>query len=350
MKLVMTLLVRDEVDVVEAHLAFHLNTGVDFVVATDHESLDGTTDILERYVREGYVRRIPEQGPMQEVAWRTRMARLAVAEHGADWVINADADQFWWPRGGDLRDVVAAVPGRFGAIRAVDRVFVPRPPDGRHFAERMTHRLSARAPINAPASTYRPLARVIHRGHPGVVVSLGNHSISGAPLETLEHWHPIEVLHFPWRSPEQMARKARHFVQAGPRHSTGYHTRAYRAVTEERFEAHFAELAVTDDELGRGYGEGVIVADTRVRDVLRTLCGATELREEGTAYRLEPGRSWPAPQVTAVDAAYAAEAAVLRDAEAVRSRRLLDDLEQRVRSLEARKRHARQRHPQASAI
>ena len=53
MKLVMTLLVRDEADIVDAQIAFHLDAGVDFVVATDNRSEDGTTEILERYAREG---------------------------------------------------------------------------------------------------------------------------------------------------------------------------------------------------------------------------------------------------------------------------------------------------------
>ncbi len=42
MKLVMTLRARDEADVVDAQIAFHLNAGVDFVVATEHRSQDGT--------------------------------------------------------------------------------------------------------------------------------------------------------------------------------------------------------------------------------------------------------------------------------------------------------------------
>lgn len=38
MKLVMTLLVRNEADVIETNLEYHLAQGVDFVIVTDHGS------------------------------------------------------------------------------------------------------------------------------------------------------------------------------------------------------------------------------------------------------------------------------------------------------------------------
>ena len=100
MTLVMTLLARDEIDIVEAWLAFHLNAGADLVIATDNRSVDGTTEVLERYARAGHVHLIREPGEdLRQNEWVTRMARLAATDYGADWVINSDADEFWWPRG-----------------------------------------------------------------------------------------------------------------------------------------------------------------------------------------------------------------------------------------------------------
>ena len=39
------------------------------------------------------------------------MGRLAATEFGADWVIHSDADEFWWPRGESLKDVLDVDPG-----------------------------------------------------------------------------------------------------------------------------------------------------------------------------------------------------------------------------------------------
>ena len=123
----MTLLVRDEADVVDSHLAFHLNAGVDYVVATDHRSQDGTTEILDRYARDGRLHLIREEDvDYREVEWRTRMAQIVATELGADWVIHSDADEFWWPRGRDLKEVLAAIPAGYGLVRAFWRPFVLR--------------------------------------------------------------------------------------------------------------------------------------------------------------------------------------------------------------------------------
>ena len=49
MKIIMTLLVRDEEDVLRQNIDFHLSQGVDFIIATDNLSVDSTKDILKEY-------------------------------------------------------------------------------------------------------------------------------------------------------------------------------------------------------------------------------------------------------------------------------------------------------------
>jgi hypothetical protein len=338
MKIVLTVLARDEADVVDAQLAFHLNAGVDYVVATDNNSQDGTTEILEAYARDGILHLIrePAEG-LRQGEWVTRMARLAATDFGADWVINADADEFWWPRGRSLKEVLAAVPDRYGIVQAFWRSFVPRPDDGSFFAERMTARLSQHAPINDPTSFYRPLIKVAHRADPHVIVSRGNHALAGSAFRTLTTWHPIEVLHFPLRSRAQWVRKVELQGEAFTKHiersGTGYHLKGYDALQGGRIDEQHASLVVDDDAVARGVDKGTLVIDARLRDVLRTL------RRDGAArgFALPSERTQPLtlPRPSAADdIAYAVEAAALREAYAVRAQRQLDGLEQRLLSLE----------------
>jgi hypothetical protein len=325
MKLVVTVLARDEADIIDAHVRFHLNAGADLVIATDNNSKDGTTEILESYARDGVLRLIrePAEG-LRQGPWVTRMARLAASDFGADWVINSDADEFWWPRGGSLKEVLAAVPPRYGIVRGFWRSFVPRPDDGSFFAERMTARLAQHAPINDPTSFYRPVMKVAHRGDPHVTVARGNHALVDSRFATLTTWHPIEVLHFPLRSRAQWMRKVElqgdAFTKHIKRSGTGYHLKGYDALQSGRIEEQHGSLVIDDDALERGVTDGSLVIDTRLRDALRAV---------------RDGEPLTFPQPTyADDTAYAVEAAVLNEAYAVRAQRQLDALEQRLQSLE----------------
>jgi hypothetical protein len=335
MKLVMTLRARDEADVVDAQIAFHLNAGVDFIVATDHLSQDGTTEIFESYARDGHLHLIREQGrEMHEGDWATRMARLAASEFGADWVINSDADEFWWPRGGSLKEVLASVPTRYGVVRALLRQFVPRPDDGVFFADRMVARVSGSAPINDPNSLFRPNLKTIHRGDPGVTLSAGAHTLLDSHLIPLRGWYPVELLHFPIRSFEQCDRKYANLRAALGPSRNAYYDEVYRARQENRFAEFYDSIVIDDTGLERGLADGSLVLDTRLRDGLRALRG-----DDGRGFALplagESRLSFARPSVVD-DAAYAVDVAALGEADVVRVQRQLDTLEGRLRAMESR--------------
>jgi len=340
MKLVMTLLARDEADVIEAWLAFHLNAGADFVVATDNRSEDGTREVLERYEREGHVHLIREQGEdLRQNEWVTHMARLAATDFGADWVINSDADEFWWPRGASLSDVLAAVPARYGTVGGFLRTFGPPPDDeDGSFAEKMTVRFSALAPINDPASLFKPIRKIVHRAHPEIQVTRGNHALVDSPFAPLRGWYPIEVFHFPLRSHEQCERKARlqgtAFQKYVARAPTAYHANMFAALKSGKIAEYYDSLVLAESELQRGIGQGRLVVDTRLRDALRLL----RRPGAGQEYMLPsetPRLSFPIPSLVE-DAEYAVESAVLGEADVVRLQRRLDTLERRLLTLELR--------------
>src|SRR4051794_20611986 len=112
----MTLLVRDERDVIEANVRYHFSQGVDAIVVTDNGSVDGTREILDGLATEFPIHVIDEPShTYEQSAWVTRMARKA-AEDGADWVINSDADEFWTADRGDLRTAFAAVDAEAGSL------------------------------------------------------------------------------------------------------------------------------------------------------------------------------------------------------------------------------------------
>jgi len=130
------------------------------------------------------------------------MARLAATEFGADWVINAEPAEFWWPRGESLRTCSlrsTALHDRQGLRR---RSSLRR--KRRVFSERMTLRHSVEnEPGAAPSSVLRP----VHRADPNVVVHPDG-SVTVSRQVPLRAWYPLEVFQFTNTGvPERRARR-----------------------------------------------------------------------------------------------------------------------------------------------
>jgi len=278
MKLVMTLLVRDEEDILPAVIEYHLSRGVDFVIATDNRSVDGTPGILRKYERSGRLQYLFEAADdYSQHRWVTRMARLAFSEHRADWVINSDADEFWWPdEGGSIKDVLAKVPPEIAAV-SVPRVnFLPWQEDDGNtapFWERMIIR--ERRSLNALSEPLPP--KVCHRAGATVEVAQGNHdvSIDGVPLPSIET--PLRIFHFPLRSYQQLENKIAKGGAAYQRNTSlhpemgGTWRRLYKEHQAGGLLAWYEQQTIREPQLGRRIADGELVEDSRLRDYLRSL-------------------------------------------------------------------------------
>jgi hypothetical protein len=208
MKLVMTMLVKNEADIIDQNIDFHASQGVDHFIVMDHGSEDDTLAILARYRDRGILTLYQQDDPgYYQAEWVTAMAREAAVAHQADWVINNDADEFWWPSQGDLRQTLASLPDTVGGVH-ISRCNFPAivASDDQDFLARMIYR--DQQSVNVLG---QPLpSKFCHRGYDTIVVSQGNHDANDDALQSKIFFEGIEIFHFPVRSFDQFASKIRH--------------------------------------------------------------------------------------------------------------------------------------------
>jgi hypothetical protein len=270
--LVMTLLVRDEEDIIAANIDYHRSQGVDFFIVMDNLSTDGTAEILKSYERMGILHYILQpDDDYSQGRWVTAMARMASVRYGAKWVINNDADEFWWPvRDGYLRELLLNMPEAYNVVEARRHNFVPVTDASNVFYESMIYRQSDSVnPLGQPLSP-----KVCHRGLEDVVVDQGNHRVSGfEPLNVYPQG--IEILHFPFRTLRQYENK---IIKGGEayRRNTELHPetgctwrRMYETYRRQgRLPDHVRSQIKHAVEIEKELRNGFIVEDQRLRNYM----------------------------------------------------------------------------------
>jgi hypothetical protein len=236
-------------------------------------SVDATPAILREYERRGRLRYLVQRDDnYAQGRWVTEMARMAAVEFEADWVINNDADEFWWPPAGNLKSVLAEVPSDTMALEVPRRNFVPRNIEaGQCFAEVMTVRETRS--LNALGCPLQP--KVCHRAFPDVEIVQGNHAAlrGGIPLPTDRS--ALEILHFPVRSYGQFANK---IIKGGAAYNRNRDLPSgmgetwrmlYELWQQGRLPAYFDEQVFDEAAIEAGLRHGTLQIDKRLREALR---------------------------------------------------------------------------------
>ena len=274
-RIIMTLLCRDEEDIIGYNIAYHLAQGVDFVIATDNASRDRTPRLLERFVQRGQLHLIHQpELTHQQGKWVSRMARKAAVKFDADWVINNDADEFWLAEQGTVRDALEAVP-RDADCLEVPRVDMLPPRDtAERFYESMTVHQGGRPVLG---SSLEP--KVCHRAYSDIRVAQGNHFVlrGGARLAE-ERDHALRIVHYPLRSLDHLERRMRRGLMAlepnspmNPSSARRWRKLYRRHIEPGQAEAYYAERALSVEQIAAGIASGTLIRDTRIRDALRQL-------------------------------------------------------------------------------
>jgi hypothetical protein len=270
--LALTLVVRNEEDILAANLDYHLAQGVDVILALDHGSSDRTPEILRDFERTGQVRSFRDDIRADVQAQRVNhLLRIAAEEHGADWVIHCDADEFWMPAVGSLRDVFAVIPERYGYIQVARNNFLAMP-DDQPFHQRMVVR--HRRSVNPHGTRLEP--KVAQRPSAARAVAPGNHDLEAPVMDAAPDIGAVEVLHFQLRTFEQFERKV---VRNGVGHECN-HDRAPATGCDQlellamhrrgELRAYYDAEALDNERIERGLALGELVIDRRLQAFLST--------------------------------------------------------------------------------
>ncbi len=202
MKLVAISIVKNEVDIIEA-LARHTRTWVDHHLLFDHDSTDGTREILVALVREGLPLTIYHGSAVSksQQSRSNHLAQIAFETHGADWVLPLDADEFIVAvNRANLETQLAAGPND-QPVHLPLRNYVPTTADDAN-EPNPVHRLRHRQ--RGKERTMKVfIPRALGARH-DVTVGSGNHTVleGGQPIPSRalpDAW----LAHFPLRSPYQ---------------------------------------------------------------------------------------------------------------------------------------------------
>ena len=196
-------MVKDEADVV-VWTVIPMLASVDLVVVADNGSTDGTRDILSDLARRYPGQLVVVDEPRFAYLQAETMNRLAERVRDAAWIVPFDADELWQAPGSCcIADALRALPPAVQAVSAAVVDLVP-PPGGADpsdpFGPPRLHR---------PGSLWEQPgnSKVAWRPGPGRVLSQGSHRVEG--LMTPEPDGTLRVLHLPYRSLAQAARKVR---------------------------------------------------------------------------------------------------------------------------------------------
>jgi hypothetical protein len=271
----MTLLVRDEEDIIEENIEFHLLQGVDFFIVMDNNSRDKTKKILKRYEEQGVLKYyFKEDDIFKQEEWVTFMSKEATTVYNADWIINNDADEFWFPKyNKSLKEVFEGL-GRNKNLLVAERsnfIVIQNESSTPFYSTMIYKEILSKNPKGIRLSP-----KVAYKASSSIVVSHGNHGIDSGLERILPVSDLIDILHFPIRNTKQYENKIVNIGSGLYRNKK--HTNNVRALFYNKFQKDKLYLQDRFDLESYSYKEilmalnkGILIEDSRLKNILETL-------------------------------------------------------------------------------
>lgn len=277
----MSMMIRDEEDIIERNIRFHAAYGVDRFFIVNNASTDRTEDILLSLSKEYDItifQNDDTEGHLQG-EWMTKINNTALAT-GCDWVVNNDADEFWLPLQGNT--LKYGLKRRDGSIR-VERVNV-LPIEGKDSVYESNvvtfNSVNYNKALNfSQGYVNHNLTNVMHKVmtnlHGLIRVSGGNHGAKHiadalARRRYTRYNENVRIYHYPIRTYEVFLKRMDRLKtvgDAGNLSQMGRHAIYwYDAVKKGRTEEAYKQLLVSPDDIPILEKYGIVRYDNNIRN------------------------------------------------------------------------------------
>lgn len=241
-KIVMTILVKNEIDILEANIRTHAKLGVNAFAIMDNGSNDGTRELLSRLAHEFDILILDEMGPYVQKKFMTKLAFAAKKRYNPDWIINNDADEFWIPnQENSLKDCLKFK----GGILQIQRSNMIPPyaslvkddvwADSKN---EVRNQIQYRSSYGKDTSILLGQAsrKVITNPHGLIKINTGNHSAEHIALWEKRELSSIHIYHYPIRSYNQFYKRAKtrkEVLDKDPNVKLGDHEKRWKKMFED---------------------------------------------------------------------------------------------------------------------
>jgi len=212
-RVAMVLLVKNEIDIIDLNLSFHRAQGITQFIVMDNGSTDGTLEYLQKQAQQSDL--IVINNPVasyQQAKWMTAMARQARQEFGVSHVIPNDADEFWWPKGGQSIPEVLNEQATVQTVQRFNRILTQQMQQAQlpfyhaDYVVKSPILYSGEAQINDPSCSMQLVKispKVIVQPRLLWKIKGGNHRAKHLQFWLNHNNSDLQVHHFPYRSYQQ---------------------------------------------------------------------------------------------------------------------------------------------------
>lgn len=272
--IIMTLLVKDEEELLALNLEFHHAMGIEHFIITDNNSTDRTPEIIRHYQEKGWVLRYIEEHSTdyEQKTWVDRMIEIAKEEYHADWIINADADEFWYP---SCKSFPALLSNTHATVYE-GQIYCVYPEENKPWQEWTQLARPVENLDTYKLSPYSLFAnqknKVLHRASGYIQISMGNHKVTMLPY--FKKKSGLTIFHFNIRGREQFIKKmvngGQQLEQHQGRHG-GRHWRYFYKLYKQGLLSAEYERVIGTQMLDVLKKDGYLFEDRRLRDFLREI-------------------------------------------------------------------------------